>query len=145
MHSSASGGDPDEPAPPYPSDTPIEGRPLLRDGRVLVYPEGFACEACGNTGFTSDDAAMAPHAACTVCWQKYARPFNSVLARFFRRGGATRAERARLQRPLGMGVEGRFSAPAGLDAWDRMERERERERNAEVGAGLRMGRAVSRT
>ncbi|KAI0032625.1 hypothetical protein K488DRAFT_85667 [Vararia minispora EC-137] len=123
----------EEAACPFPSTTPIPGRPLLRDGRVLVYPEGFTCPACTppsssspplpiptltifssgeNTGFAHGDPAH----ACTVCWAKFSRPFHSVLARFFRKGGASAREAARLQRPLGEGA--RFSAPPGLEMWD---------------------------
>ncbi|VDB91662.1 unnamed protein product [Peniophora sp. CBMAI 1063] len=82
-------------ASPFPSSTPSVGRPLLRDGRILVYPEGHECSMCNNTGFAHDD----PNHACEICWNKHSRPFTSVLARFFRRGVAKK-DRARLQKPL---------------------------------------------
>ncbi|KZV71107.1 hypothetical protein PENSPDRAFT_751976 [Peniophora sp. CONT] len=80
---------------PFPSSTPTVGHPLLRDGRILVYPEGHECPLCQNTGFAHDD----PNHACEICWNQHSRPFTSVLARFFRRGVAKK-DRARLQKPL---------------------------------------------
>lgn len=34
-----------------PTNTPTPGRPLLNKGRVLVYPRGFECKKCTNTGY----------------------------------------------------------------------------------------------
>lgn len=40
-------------APPSyaPTTTPTPGQPLLKDGKLLVYPVGFECPKCSNTGF----------------------------------------------------------------------------------------------
>jgi hypothetical protein len=129
MGSPEMGSEDSAPAYSLPSDVPMPGRPLLHDGHVLIYPEGHVCPMCtflviivyvfvltppvagANTGFADSD----PHHACGVCWAKFARPFNGLLARFFRPGGATKREAARLQRPL----EARHSAPPALGEWER--------------------------
>ncbi|VDB96774.1 unnamed protein product [Peniophora sp. CBMAI 1063] len=95
-----------------PSMEPAEGRPLLRDGQILVYPEGEVCPHCGNTGYLPHNHSHdGSRLACPACWPKFARPFGAKLARFFRKGSLKGPDgervRRRLQRPL--------SAPAGVD------------------------------
>ena len=36
---------------PQPTSVPKSGHPLLRDGKLLVYPNGFRCEKCEFTSF----------------------------------------------------------------------------------------------
>ncbi|TRM58211.1 hypothetical protein BD626DRAFT_512555 [Schizophyllum amplum] len=81
------------PAPDLrPTTTPTPGRPLLREGRVLVYPAGVECRKCDNTGYKDMD----PGRPCGRCWRKYARQYEGPLtyAEFGPTGDG------RLQRPL---------------------------------------------
>ncbi|KAI0028494.1 hypothetical protein K488DRAFT_73730 [Vararia minispora EC-137] len=69
----------------FPTTEPVPGRPLLNHGHILVYPEGFVCEMCGNHGFLSEHdhergGLLVP---CKICWAHFARPFSKRLARFF--------------------------------------------------------------
>ncbi|KAG6874679.1 hypothetical protein C0993_012650, partial [Termitomyces sp. T159_Od127] len=75
-----------------PTSTPTPGRPLLRDGKLLVYPKGYVCRKCtfpvssllsithpstgSNVGYKHSD----PSHPCTKCWSKYAKPFSGPLA-----------------------------------------------------------------
>ncbi|GAA93672.1 uncharacterized protein L969DRAFT_90191 [Mixia osmundae IAM 14324] len=66
------------PRPPLryePATKPINGQPLLREGRILHYPRGFVCPKCHSTGFKSYD----PTHPCKTCWQKYSQPMTSAL------------------------------------------------------------------
>lgn len=38
-----------------PTSIPTPGRPLLKDGMLLVYPRGYMCKKCHNTGFKQSD------------------------------------------------------------------------------------------
>jgi len=68
----AQGQIPDDGAP---TKVPTPGHPLLRDGKLLVYPAGFECPKCRNTGYKSFD----PSNPCSKCWNKYAKPYTGVL------------------------------------------------------------------
>ncbi|ORY35559.1 hypothetical protein BCR39DRAFT_20512 [Naematelia encephala] len=51
--------------PPPPQDTspteiPTPGRPLLHRGQLLIYPKGYFCHKCGNTGYKANDPSN-PH------------------------------------------------------------------------------------
>ncbi|KAI0057366.1 hypothetical protein BV25DRAFT_1994978 [Artomyces pyxidatus] len=59
-----------------PTTTPTPGHPLLRDGQILVYPEGYSCDRCRNTGYKNND----PSHPCRRCWDRYARKFTSIFA-----------------------------------------------------------------
>ncbi|RSH86482.1 uncharacterized protein EHS24_004738 [Apiotrichum porosum] len=59
-----------------PTEAPVPGHPLLRDGNLLVYPKGHYCSKCGNTGYKRND----PKNPCTSDWRKYGKPFNGALA-----------------------------------------------------------------
>ncbi|KAF8521580.1 hypothetical protein BU17DRAFT_75416 [Hysterangium stoloniferum] len=59
-----------------PTTTPTPGHPLLRGGKLLVYPNGFECSKCHNTGFKKND----PSHPCSKCWDKYAKPYYGALA-----------------------------------------------------------------
>ncbi|KAL0946367.1 hypothetical protein HGRIS_012598 [Hohenbuehelia grisea] len=67
------GGVPDDGRPTH---TPTPGHPLLRDGKLLVYPNGHECDKCKNTGYKHGD----PMNPCKKCWQKYAKPYAGALA-----------------------------------------------------------------
>ncbi|KAG8869962.1 hypothetical protein FRB98_002054, partial [Tulasnella sp. 332] len=58
-----------------PCDVPTPGRPLLYDGNVLVYPRGFSCDKCHNTGYKSFD----PSHPCRKCWQRYGKQYSGPL------------------------------------------------------------------
>ncbi|KAH8993014.1 hypothetical protein EDB92DRAFT_1796773 [Lactarius akahatsu] len=60
----------------HPTNTPTPGRPLLRNGRTLVYPETYTCPKCSNTGYKNYD----PSHPCRKCWDRYGKPFSSILA-----------------------------------------------------------------
>ncbi|KAH9053240.1 hypothetical protein EDB87DRAFT_1780498 [Lactarius vividus] len=60
----------------HPTTTPTPGRPLLRNGRTLVYPETYTCPKCSNTGYKNYD----PSHPCRKCWDRYGKPFSSILA-----------------------------------------------------------------
>ncbi|KAI5895789.1 uncharacterized protein SCHCODRAFT_02677266 [Schizophyllum commune H4-8] len=75
-----------------PTTTPTPGHPLLRDNRVLVYPAGYECPKCGNTGYKHGD----PDQPCKRCWRKYGRAYEGALTYAdFGPGGD-----GRMQRPL---------------------------------------------
>ncbi|KAI0311233.1 hypothetical protein OF83DRAFT_1177787 [Amylostereum chailletii] len=81
---------------PFPAAVPVEGRPFLRDGQTLIYPEGVACPICHNTGYANFD----PRHPCLICWKKFSRPFTKLLAKFFDSEDVSESDRGRLQRPL---------------------------------------------
>ncbi|KAI0923674.1 hypothetical protein AcW1_006566 [Taiwanofungus camphoratus] len=80
-----------------PTEVPTPGRPLLRHGKLLVYPTGHECAKCHNTGYKNND----PSHPCTRCWEKYSRPFTGALA-YTPWGSSSSSVSARntLQRPL---------------------------------------------
>ncbi|WVQ74917.1 hypothetical protein IAR50_004525 [Cryptococcus sp. DSM 104548] len=59
-----------------PTETPTPGRPLLHRGQMLVYPTGFWCRKCNNTGYKANDPSN-PH---ETDWKKFGRVYNSTLA-----------------------------------------------------------------
>ncbi|EIN06356.1 hypothetical protein PUNSTDRAFT_145608 [Punctularia strigosozonata HHB-11173 SS5] len=59
-----------------PTRTPVPGHPLLRNGEMLVYPAGYECPKCHNTGFKYYD----PSHPCRKCWEKYSRPYSGAVA-----------------------------------------------------------------
>ncbi|KAH9893141.1 hypothetical protein C8Q73DRAFT_647951 [Cubamyces lactineus] len=71
--SSSQEPDPDD---GHPTETPVPGHPLLRHGKILVYPRDYECDRCHNTGYKNYD----PSHPCTRCWDKYARPYTSIMA-----------------------------------------------------------------
>ncbi|EDR13924.1 uncharacterized protein LACBIDRAFT_305132 [Laccaria bicolor S238N-H82] len=58
-----------------PTTTPTPGHPLLHNGKLLVYPKGYECNKCHNTGYKSND----PLNPCKKCWGKHAKPFTGPL------------------------------------------------------------------
>ncbi|GAA5907818.1 Hua1p [Sporobolomyces salmoneus] len=67
-----------------PTTTPTPGQPLLNDGRLLVFPVGEQCHKCGNTGYKPFGATTGyqgddPSHPCRKCWQKYGKPYTSIL------------------------------------------------------------------
>ncbi|KAF8075348.1 hypothetical protein FPV67DRAFT_1728602 [Lyophyllum atratum] len=56
----------------YPTRTPTPGHPLLKDGRLLVYPRGYTCAKCHGTGFKRG----IPSRPCRTCWATYSKPFS---------------------------------------------------------------------
>ncbi|KAF4579167.1 GATA-type domain-containing protein [Pleurotus pulmonarius] len=70
--SSGSGSRPNDGRP---TQVPTPGHPLMRDGKVLVYPNGYVCDKCNNTGFKHSD----PLNPCKKCWQKFAKLFSGPL------------------------------------------------------------------
>lgn len=79
-----------------PTATPKPGHPLMRNGRVLVYPASYECRRCTsaelyaillfmnfclgaaaghNVGYRNND----PTSPCFKCWERYARPFAGPL------------------------------------------------------------------
>ncbi|KAF8058183.1 hypothetical protein FPV67DRAFT_1721296 [Lyophyllum atratum] len=90
------------PSPTSPSDdgrptkSPTPGRPLLKDGKLLVYPKGFTCPKCHNIGFKHAD----PSHPCKKCWSKYGKPFSGPLAYSFSSPSSTSTATTTFQRPL---------------------------------------------
>ncbi|KAK7038889.1 hypothetical protein VNI00_010523 [Paramarasmius palmivorus] len=58
-----------------PTTKPTPGHPLLRDGKLLVYPSGFTCEKCHNIGYKHAD----PSHPCKKCWHKYSKPYTGAI------------------------------------------------------------------
>ncbi|THV06619.1 hypothetical protein K435DRAFT_848702 [Dendrothele bispora CBS 962.96] len=58
-----------------PTNKPVPGHPLLNEGKLLVYPAGYSCEKCHNTGYKHAD----PTHPCRKCWSKYAKPYKGAL------------------------------------------------------------------
>jgi len=92
---SSVGGVPENDGRPTTIATP--GHPLLREGTLIVYPRGYECSKCHNTGYKSFD----PSNPCRKCWQKYARPYRGPLtyAPFSPSSSSSQAA-GNLQRPL---------------------------------------------
>ncbi|KAI8996456.1 hypothetical protein BD414DRAFT_201633 [Trametes punicea] len=59
-----------------PTERPVPGHPLLREGKILVYPREHECQKCHNTGYRNYD----PSYPCSRCWEKYAKPYTGVIA-----------------------------------------------------------------
>ncbi|PCH44579.1 hypothetical protein WOLCODRAFT_165249 [Wolfiporia cocos MD-104 SS10] len=91
---SGSGSGGDVPDDGRPTTVPTPGHPLMRHGRVLVYPAGYTCSKCQNTGYRYNDPSM----PCSKCWDRYARPYSGALAAAPWQGGADTS--GTLQRPL---------------------------------------------
>ncbi|GFZ49515.1 hypothetical protein JCM24511_07635, partial [Saitozyma sp. JCM 24511] len=83
-----------------PTEVPTPGRPLLRGGQLLVYPKGYVCSKCGNTGYKNND----PSNPCSNDWRKYGKPYNSALAHSYTISGPTlnpsTTASSNFQRPL---------------------------------------------
>ncbi|KIY51942.1 hypothetical protein FISHEDRAFT_70436 [Fistulina hepatica ATCC 64428] len=62
-------------APGPPTTTPKPGHPLLRSGKVLLYPAGHQCDKCHNTGYKHYD----PERPCKKCWNKFAVQYSAAL------------------------------------------------------------------
>ncbi|CDO70130.1 hypothetical protein BN946_scf184783.g14 [Trametes cinnabarina] len=82
-----------------PTEVPVPGHPLLKDGKILVYPRDYECSKCHNTGYKGYD----PSHPCSRCWDKYAKPYSGVLAHAPWSSEAqseSSSSRTSLQRPL---------------------------------------------
>ncbi|PPQ65147.1 hypothetical protein CVT24_011042, partial [Panaeolus cyanescens] len=80
-----------------PTTQPVAGRPLLKDGKLLVYPKGFQCDKCHNVGYKHAD----PLHPCKKCWAKYAKPFTGPLAFSYTRSEpGLSPESSNFQKPL---------------------------------------------
>ncbi|KAH9940795.1 uncharacterized protein BXZ73DRAFT_88515 [Epithele typhae] len=71
----AASSSPTAPNDGKPTPTPVPGHPLLRNGKVLVYPPGHECYKCHNTGYKNHD----PSHSCSRCWDKYAKPYVGAI------------------------------------------------------------------
>ncbi|KAF8192128.1 hypothetical protein BJ912DRAFT_277214 [Pholiota molesta] len=83
--------------PPIPDDgrpttSPVVGHPLLKDGKILVYPKRHECDKCHNVGYKGSD----PQRPCKKCWNRYAKPYAGPIAYSF----ANTTPDANFQRPL---------------------------------------------
>ncbi|KIL58867.1 hypothetical protein M378DRAFT_288758 [Amanita muscaria Koide BX008] len=92
-----------------PTTRSVPGHALLKDGKVLVYPKGFACPICAymliptcrttysriHTGFNIGYKRSDPKHPCKKCWKKYAKPYSPVMSYASDAGSLTT-----LQRPL---------------------------------------------
>jgi len=89
-----------------PTTSPTPGHPLLRNNRVLIYPKGYSCWKCDNTGFKSFD----PSHPCRKCWERYSKPFEGpiVYAPWTPSSRSANSNADTLQKPLP-----RFRPPAG--------------------------------
>ncbi|SPO34845.1 uncharacterized protein PSFLO_00316 [Pseudozyma flocculosa] len=60
-----------------PTTAPTPGQPLLRNGKLLVYPKSWTgCHKCGDTGYKHGD----PTHPCRKCWDKYGKTFSGALS-----------------------------------------------------------------
>ncbi|GMK53598.1 hypothetical protein CspeluHIS016_0101840 [Cutaneotrichosporon spelunceum] len=59
-----------------PTESPVPGHALLHNGNLLVYPKGYWCHKCHNTGYKGAN----PRSPCSSDWRKYGRPFSGALA-----------------------------------------------------------------
>ncbi|KAN0066402.1 hypothetical protein ACQY0O_000496 [Thecaphora frezii] len=60
-----------------PTTVPTPGQPLLRKGKILVYPANWlGCHKCGDTGYKHGD----PSHPCRKCWDKHGKAFTSALS-----------------------------------------------------------------
>ncbi|BEI82999.1 hypothetical protein CcaverHIS002_0308670 [Cutaneotrichosporon cavernicola] len=62
-----------------PTESPIPGRALLHHGNLLVYPKGYWCNKCQNTGYKGGD----PRSPCSSDWRKYGKAYSGALAASF--------------------------------------------------------------
>lgn len=116
------------PFDPTPSSIPIIGRPFLNNGATLVYPAGFQCYKCSNSGcvsalgegFQPQPLLMPipvshswkendPTHPCRTCWKKYGRPYSSAHALAWNPPPPT------FQRPLG--AQHRPMYASGPSSW----------------------------
>ncbi|KAK0207972.1 hypothetical protein DFS33DRAFT_1300471, partial [Desarmillaria ectypa] len=74
-HSGPSSATPQNRNDGRPTTTPVPGHPLLNNNRLLVYPAGFQCNKCRNTGYKQND----PSHTCRKCWTRYSKPFSGAL------------------------------------------------------------------
>ncbi|KAI9435212.1 hypothetical protein F5148DRAFT_47725 [Russula earlei] len=58
-----------------PTTTPTPGRPLLFNGKTLVYSESYLCQKCQNTGYKGFD----PSHPCRKCWDRFGTPYTAIL------------------------------------------------------------------
>ncbi|KZT36875.1 hypothetical protein SISSUDRAFT_1049288 [Sistotremastrum suecicum HHB10207 ss-3] len=89
-----------------PTTNPQPGHPLLRNGKVLVYPAGYTCHKCNNTGYKSFD----PTHPCSKCWDRYSKPYEGALL-YAPWNPSDRDARSNFQRPLPI-----FRAPPPLSS-----------------------------
>lgn len=97
---------------PIPTSTPQSGHPLLREGRLLVYPRGKPrCEKCGNTGYKGGDTTR----PCNRCWRKYGREYSGALKQAYEGGTSLSSvlQDTSLQRPLPASFQYLYPAPGG--------------------------------
>ncbi|KAH9851972.1 hypothetical protein C2E23DRAFT_828442 [Lenzites betulinus] len=80
-----------------PTERPVPGHPLLRNGRILIYPNDYECHKCHNTGYKNYD----PSHPCSRCWDKYAKTYSGTLMYApWGTDGVSGSSRTSLQRPL---------------------------------------------
>ncbi|CBQ72743.1 conserved hypothetical protein [Sporisorium reilianum SRZ2] len=76
-----------------PTTVPTPGQPLLRKGKLLVYPRDWrGCPKCNDTGYKHGDPNN-PHKSC---WDKYGKTYTSAMSYSVGLNGATN----HFQRPL---------------------------------------------
>lgn len=92
------------PSPLGPTTLPTPGHPLIHKDQVLIYPRGYRCPKCNNTGFKHDD----PFHPCKKCWRSHGQPFTRFLAYSWptARNGSidTTSEAYHYQRPMTLAV-----------------------------------------
>ncbi|CDR98755.1 uncharacterized protein SPSC_06158 [Sporisorium scitamineum] len=76
-----------------PTTVPTPGQPLLRKGKLLVYPRDWrGCPKCNDTGYKHGDPNN-PHKSC---WDKYGKTYTSAMSYSVGLNGAT----SHFQKPL---------------------------------------------
>ena len=76
-----------------PTTVPTPGQPLLRKGKLLVYPRDWrGCIKCNDTGYKHGDPNN-PHKSC---WDKYGKTYTSAMSYSVGLNGATN----HFQKPL---------------------------------------------
>ncbi|PWY97640.1 hypothetical protein BCV70DRAFT_202695 [Testicularia cyperi] len=60
-----------------PTTVPTPGQPLLRKGKLLVYPRNWTgCPKCHDTGYKQAD----PSNPCKKCWDKYGKTYTPAMS-----------------------------------------------------------------
>ncbi|KAI9571995.1 hypothetical protein HD554DRAFT_2071109 [Boletus coccyginus] len=93
-----------------PTRTPVPGHPLLRDGKLLVYPKDHLCVKCKNTGYKNYD----PSHPCRKCWEKYGKAYTGALS--YTPWSSSGNDR-RMQRPLPKFVPPHLTQPSPGSSW----------------------------
>jgi hypothetical protein len=107
-----------------PTSIPTPGRPLLKDGMLLVYPRGYMCKKCHNTGFKQSDPShpcknvrtfalqQQQQLSAAQDWKKYGKPYTGPLMISY--ASSTTSGSENFQRPLPLAPPPTQRPPPGI-------------------------------